>query len=102
MITPLALTRRALIAEPQMSLTPSFFGRETAREVRVFFMPDVGFDLFGEVLICVFLSAITADGSASAFGYSGNSPRMSPMARVILRQRSVAALSSLRPLFVRR
>ena len=47
--TPFA--NRSRIAEAQTCLTAGVLRGESARQICVFFMGEVGFDLFGEILI---------------------------------------------------
>jgi len=51
MVSPFSLARGAWIAEAQLSLPASFVGGDPAREVSVFFMPDVRLDFLGKVLV---------------------------------------------------
>ena len=105
------------VAEAEVGLAAGFFGGEAAGNVRFLLVGQVGFDLLGQVLIFAgavliaaevhrcfpFLVVFAVDRFSLFFSaYSRDSPRIRPMARLILRQRPVAAVSSLRPLAVRR
>src|SRR5579863_3337481 len=102
-MSPRPLAVRSGIAESQSRLPPGLFRGVPPRQICVFFMREVRFDFLGEIPILLG----TIDKSRHAHllvptAYSNDSPRMRPMARVILRQRPAAAFSSFRPLLVSR
>ena len=89
------------IAKLQAGLAATFFLREAAGAVGILFVCQVRFDFLGEVGVFFFAmhEAAKTHGAASE-NYSGDSPRIRPMARVMLRQRLVSAVRCFRPFAV--